>query len=126
MEEGLQAQDAKWNPTTYAATTLCIIANQSYNRDIEKLGMVDIAPELLAEMREGTEKRSYFDTKAMQRVAKHMQLKLTDGANFSAIDSSASALSKNTHTTKGQDTICSPRWWKPTSQGCAKNSTTSV
>jgi hypothetical protein len=81
------------------------ITNQSYNRDMEQLGMVDIAPELLAEMKKGTNKRPYFDTEAMQQVAKHMQLKPTHGANFSAIDSSASALSKNTHTTNGQDFI---------------------
>jgi hypothetical protein len=66
VEEGLQAKDVRWNPTTYAATTLCSIANLSYNKDMEELGMVDIiAPELLAEMRKGTDKRLYFGTKAM-------------------------------------------------------------
>ncbi len=74
---------------------------------MEKLGMVNIAPELLMEMRKGTEKRPYFDTKAMQQVAEHMQLKPTDGAKFLAIDSSASLLSKNMHTTNGQESICS-------------------
>jgi hypothetical protein len=105
MEEGLQAKDARWNPTTYTAATLCSIANFFYDKDMEELGMLDIAPELLAEMRKGTDKRPYFDTKAMQQVAEHMQLKPTDDANFSAIDSNASALTKNTHTTNGQESI---------------------
>ena len=69
--------------------------------------MTVIAPELLVEMKKGTEKRPYFDTKVMQQVANHMQLKPTDGANFSAIDSSASALSANTHITNGQEPIWS-------------------
>jgi hypothetical protein len=103
VEDGLQAKDARWNPTTYAATTLRSIANLSYNKDMEELGMVDIAPELLAEMRKGTDKRPYFNTKAMQYLAEHMQLKPTDGANFSAIDSSALALSENAHTTNRQE-----------------------
>ncbi len=34
-----------------------------------------------------------------------MQLKPTNGANFSPIDSSASALSKNTHTTNRQEFV---------------------
>jgi hypothetical protein len=99
--------DTRWNPMTYATTTLCSIANLSYDKDMEELGMVDIAPELLANMRKGTDKRPYFNTEAMQQVAEHMQLKPTDGANFSAIDSSASALFKNTHTTNGQESIWS-------------------
>jgi hypothetical protein len=55
VDKGLQAKDARWNQTTYAATTLCSIANLSYNKDMEELGMVDIAPELLAEMRKGVD-----------------------------------------------------------------------
>jgi hypothetical protein len=66
MEEGLQAQDAKLNSVTYAATNLRSIANQSYDRDMEQLGMIDIAPEFLAEMKKGTDKRPYFNPKAMQ------------------------------------------------------------
>jgi hypothetical protein len=105
VEEGLQAQDAQWDQEIYAATMLRSITNQSYNRDMEQLGMVDIAPELLAEMMKGTNKRPYFDTKAMQQVAEHMQLKPTNGANFSVIDSSAFTLSENMHTTNRQDFI---------------------
>jgi hypothetical protein len=104
MEEALQAEDAKWDDETYAASTLRSMANQSYDKDMEILGMVDIAPELLAEMKRGSSTKQHFDTEAMQRVADRMQLKEpTDGENFSQIDSTASALSDNTHTTNGQD-----------------------
>ncbi len=98
VEEGLQAEDERCNPTTYSATTLPSIANLSYNKDMEELGAVDITPELLAEMMKKTDKWPYFETKAMQRLAERMQLKQTDGANFSVIDSSTLALSENTHT----------------------------
>ena len=116
VEEGLQAKDARWNSTAYTATTLHSIANISYDKEMEELGMVDITPELLTEMRKGTDKRPYFDTEAMQRVAEHKQLKPTDGTNFSALDSSALALSKNTHTTNGQKSI-----WSVTSKAVEVN-----
>jgi hypothetical protein len=44
----------------------------TYNKDMELLGMVDIAPKLLAKMQKGSVKKQQFDTKAMQRVAEYM------------------------------------------------------
>jgi hypothetical protein len=105
MEEALQAEDTAWDHERYAASTLQSIANQSYDKDMEVLGMVDIAPDLLAEMKMGSSKKQHFNTEAMQHVADHMQLKPTNDANFSQIDSTALALLDNTHTTNGQDSI---------------------
>ena len=101
------ALDSKWDQTTYTATTLSSLSNRTFDKDMEKLGMVDIAPELLEEMKQGLNAKQQFGTEVMQRVAEQMQLKPTDGANFSTIDSCASALLVTSHTTNGQESICS-------------------
>jgi hypothetical protein len=38
------------------ATTLCSLTNNTYVTDMEHLGLVDIAPVLLAEMKKGSAK----------------------------------------------------------------------
>jgi hypothetical protein len=43
----------------------------------------------------------------MQKVADHMNLKLYEGAQFSQVNSMASALTVNTHTTDGNQSLCS-------------------
>jgi hypothetical protein len=48
------ALDSKWDQTTYTAPTLRSLSNQTFDTDMEKLGMVDIAPELLEEMKRGS------------------------------------------------------------------------
>jgi hypothetical protein len=68
---------------------------------MELLGMVDIAPELLAEMWHGSAQKQQFNMEAMQRVTVYMQLRPTDWATFSTVDSSASTLSETSHTTNG-------------------------
>ena len=104
-EEALMALDSKWDQTSYTATTLRSLSNRTYDKDMEMLGMVDIAPELLAEMKRGSNAKQQFDTEAMQHVAEQMQLKPTDGANFSTINSCASVLLVTSHTTNGQESM---------------------
>ena len=74
---------------------------------MEALGVVDITPELLAEMQRGSKRKQQFDTEAMQRVAEHMRFRLSDGADFLQVGSGASVLTETSHTTTGQDSICS-------------------
>ncbi len=49
-KEGLRAMDASWDSAMYRATPLQCLPHQAYVQDIAKLGVVDIAPELLQEM----------------------------------------------------------------------------
>ena len=44
----MEVYDSKWDPATYSATTLRSISMPTYNKDMEALGVIDIAPELLA------------------------------------------------------------------------------
>jgi hypothetical protein len=44
---------------------------------------------------------------AMQKVADHMNLKPCEGAQFSQVNSMALALTVNTHTTDGNQSLCS-------------------
>ena len=99
------ALDSNWDQTRYTATTLRSLLNRTFDKDMEELGMVDIAPEVLEEMKQGSNAKQQFGTEAMQRVAEQMQVKPTDGANFSTIDSCASALLVTSHTTNGQESI---------------------
>jgi hypothetical protein len=48
-----------------------------------KLGVVDIAPELLKEMSDRSKHKQQFNTEAMQKVANHMNLKPCEGKQFS-------------------------------------------
>ena len=74
---------------------------------METLGVVDIAPELLAEMQRGSKRKQQFDTEAMQRVAGHMRFCPSDDADFLQVGSGASVLTETSCTTTGQDSICS-------------------
>jgi hypothetical protein len=105
-EDALEAPDARWDPVTYPATTLCCVAHTSYDQDMHSLGVVDVPPELLAEMQKGSRRKQHFDTEAMQRVAEQMQFKTTDGMNFLQVGSNASVLTDNTHTMDGQESVC--------------------
>ncbi len=44
----MEVYDSNWDPATYSATTLRSISTPTYNKDMEALGVIDIAPELLA------------------------------------------------------------------------------
>ncbi len=48
-----------------------------------------------------------FSMEAIERVAGFMQIKPSDGTNFSQIGSNALAISENTHTTTGQQSLYS-------------------
>jgi hypothetical protein len=106
-EQAMEVYDSKWDPATYSATTLRSISTLTYDKDMEALGVVDISPELLAEMQQGSKRKQQFDTEAMQRVAEHMRFRPSDGADFLQVGSNASVLTETSHTTTGQDSICS-------------------
>ncbi len=55
----------------FKATSLQSLPHQAYVQDMEKLGLFEIAPELLQEMNERSTKKKY-EMDAMQRVAEHM------------------------------------------------------
>jgi hypothetical protein len=69
--------------------------------------MVDIASELLQEMSDGSKHKQQFNMVAMQKVSDHMNLKPCEGAQFSQVNSMALALTVNTHTTNGNQSLCS-------------------
>jgi hypothetical protein len=50
-------------------------------------------------------KKQMFSMEAMEQVAGFMQIKPSDGTNFSQIGSNASAILENTHTTTGQQSL---------------------
>ena len=102
----MEVYNSKWDPATYSATTLWSISTPTYDKDMEALGVVDIAPELLAEMQQGSKHKQQFDTEAMQRVAEHMRFHPSDGADFLQVGSGALVLTETSHTTTGQDFIC--------------------
>ena len=56
-EQAIEVYDSKWDPITYSATTLHSILTPTYNKDTEALGVVDIVPELLAEMQQGFKRK---------------------------------------------------------------------
>jgi hypothetical protein len=70
-----------------------------------KLGVVDIAPELLQEMSDQSKHKQQFNMEAMQKVLDHMNLKPCKGAQFSWVNSMALALTINTHTTDGKQSL---------------------
>jgi hypothetical protein len=49
-KEGLRAMDSSWGLATYRAAPLQCLPYQAYVQNMAKLGVVDIAPELLQEM----------------------------------------------------------------------------
>ncbi len=103
-KEGLRALNAKWNSELFTATSLQSLPHQAYVQDMEKLGLIDIAPELLQEMNERSSKKKY-EMDAVQRVAEHMNLKPCKDAQFSQVNSMASVLTHNTHTTDGNESL---------------------
>ncbi len=72
-----------------------------------KLGIVDIAPELLQEMSDQSKHKQQFHMEAMQKVADHMNLTPCEGAQFSQANSMALAMMVNTHTIDGNQSLCS-------------------
>jgi hypothetical protein len=105
-KEGLRAMDSSWDSATYRATPLWCLPHQAYVQDMAKLGVVDIAPELLQEMSDQLKHKPQFNTEAMQKVADHMNLKPCEGVQFSQVNSMALALMVNTHTTDGNQSLC--------------------
>ncbi len=106
-KEGLRAMDSSWDLATYRATPLQCLPHQGYVQDMSKLGVVDIAPELLQEMSDQSNHKQQFNIEAMQKVANHMNLKLCEGVQFSQVNSMALALTFNTHITDGNQCLCS-------------------
>jgi hypothetical protein len=74
--------DSSWDLVTYRATPLQYLPHQAYVQDMAKLGMVDIAPELLQEMSDHSKHKQQFNTVAMQKVGDHMNLKPCEGTQF--------------------------------------------
>jgi hypothetical protein len=103
----MEVYDSKWDPVTYSATTLQSILTPTYNKDMEALGAIDIMPELLAEMQQGSKHKQQFDTEAMQRVAEHIRFRPSDGADFLQVGSRALVLTETSNTTTGHESICS-------------------
>ena len=72
---------------------------------MEALRVANIAPELLAEMQQGSKRKQQFDMEAIERVAEHMRFRPSDGADFLQVGSGALVLTETSHTTTGQDSI---------------------
>ena len=106
-EQTMEVYNSKWDPATYSATTLRSIFTPTYDKDMKAPGVVDIAPELFVEMQQGSKRKQPFDMEAMQWVAEHMRFRPSDGADFLQVGSNASVLTETSHTTTGQDSICS-------------------
>jgi hypothetical protein len=99
--------DSSWDLAMYRAALLPCVPHQAYVQDMAKLGIVDIAPELLQEMSDRPKHKQQSNMEAMQKVADHMNMKPCEGAQFSQINSMALALMVNTHTTDGNQSLCS-------------------
>jgi hypothetical protein len=70
------------------------------------LGIKDIVPELLEELeRKCQGRKQVFSTEAIKKVVVFMQIKPGKGTNFSQVGSNTSAISENTHTTTGQQSL---------------------
>ncbi len=102
-----RAIDSSWDLAMYRATPLQCLPHQAYVQDMANLGVVDIAPELLQEMSDQSKHKHQFNMEAMQKVADHMNLKPCEGAQFSQVNSMALALTVNTHTMDGNQSLCS-------------------
>ncbi len=105
IKEGLRAIDSSWDLARYRATPLQCLPHQAYVQDMTKLNVVDIAPELLQEMNDQSKHKQQFNTEAMQKVVDHMNLKPCEGAQFSQVNSMALALTVNTHTMDGNQSV---------------------
>ncbi len=84
--------DSSWDLATYRATPLQCLAHQAYVQDMAKLGIVDIAPELLQEMSDQSKHKQQFNMEAMQKIGDHINLKPCEGAKFSWVNSMALVL----------------------------------
>jgi hypothetical protein len=100
-------QDYRWDSSTYKATPLQCLPHQAYVQDMAKLGLVDIALERLQEMSDQSNQKQQYDTDAMQWVVEHMNFKPCKDVQFFQMNSIASALIINTHTTDGNQSLCS-------------------
>jgi hypothetical protein len=58
-------------------------------------------------MSDQSKHKQQFNTVAMQKVADHMNLKPCEGAKFCQVNSMALALTVNTHTVDGNQSLCS-------------------
>jgi hypothetical protein len=58
-------------------------------------------------MSDQSKHKQQFNTEAMQKVADHMNLKPCEGAQFSQVNSMALALTVNTFTMDGNQSLCS-------------------
>ncbi len=99
--------DSRWDLVTYRATPLQCLPHQVYVQDMAKLGLVDIAPELLQEMSDRSKHKQQYDMEAMQHPAAHMNLKPCEDAQFSYVNSMALSLPVNTHTPDKNQSFCS-------------------
>jgi hypothetical protein len=104
-KEGLRVMDSSCDLAVYRATPLQCLPHQAYIQDMAKLGIVDIALELLQEMSDQSKHKQQFNTEAMQKVVDHVNLKPCEGSQFSQVNSMALALTVNTHTMDGNQTL---------------------
>jgi hypothetical protein len=104
-KEGLRAMDSSCDLATYRATPLQCLPHQAYLQDMAKLGVVDIALELLQEMSDRSKHKQQFNAEAMQKVADHMNLKPCERAQFSQVNSMALTLRVNAHTMNGKQSL---------------------
>jgi hypothetical protein len=99
--------DSRWDLVTYRDIPLQCLPHQAYIHNLAMLGLVDIAPELLQEMSGHSKHKQQFNMEAMQKAVDHMNLKPCEGAQFSQVNSTASAFTVNTHTTDGNQLLSS-------------------
>ena len=58
--------DSRWDLVTYRDIPLQCLPHQAYIQDMAKLGVVDIALELLREMSDRSKHKQQFNTEAMR------------------------------------------------------------
>jgi hypothetical protein len=104
-KEGLLAMDSSWDLATYRTTPLQCLLHQAYVQDMAKLGIVENAPELFQEISDPSKHKQQFNTEAMQKLADQFNLKPCESAQFSQVNSMASALTVNTHTKNGNKSL---------------------
>jgi hypothetical protein len=99
--------DSSWDSAMYRSTPLQCLPHQANVQDMAKLGIVDIAPELLQKMSDQSKHKQQFIMEAMQKVVDHMNLKPCEGAQFSQVNSMALTVTVKSYTTDGNQSLCS-------------------
>ncbi len=66
--EGLRAMDSSWDSTMYRATPLQCLPHQVYVQDTAKLGIVDIALELLQEISDQSKHMQWLSRRPCRKL----------------------------------------------------------